>query len=65
MRPGGISLQPPEGAQMVARLVATQSSLLAFRDSFWLTGWAAFLMLQMILILQCPVKGAAAAVGAC
>lgn len=49
---------------MMAGLVAAQSSMLAFQDAFWLTGWAAFLMLPVVLIPQRPAKGARAPAGA-
>ncbi len=64
LRPLGLTPGSPQGAQMMAGQVAAQSSLLAFQDAFWLTGWAAFLMLPVVLILQRPAKGAAAPVGA-
>jgi DHA2 family multidrug resistance protein len=41
-----------------------QASMLAFEDAFWMTGWAAFLMLPVVLILQRPKAGAAAPVAA-
>jgi DHA2 family multidrug resistance protein len=64
LRPLGLTPTSPQGAEMMAGLVAAQSSLLAFQDAFWLTGWAAFLMLPVVLILQRPAKGKAAPVGA-
>jgi len=38
--------------------------MLVFQDAFWLTGWAAFLMLPVVLNLQRPHSGAAATTGA-
>lgn len=64
LRPLGLSAHSPEGAEMMAGLVAAQSSMLAFQDAFWLTGWAAFLMLPVVLILQRPSRGARAPAGA-
>lgn len=64
LRPLGLSPHSPQGAEMMAGLVATQASMLAFQDAFWLTGWAAFLMLPVVLILQRPAPGAKAPAGA-
>jgi DHA2 family multidrug resistance protein len=38
--------------------------MLAFQDAFWLTGVAAFVMIPLVLLLQKPKAGAAAATGA-
>jgi len=38
--------------------------MLVFQDAFWLTGWAAFLMLPEVLILQRPKSGGASSTGA-
>jgi DHA2 family multidrug resistance protein len=64
LRPLGMSPGSPEGAELIAGLVAAQSSMLAFQDAFWLTGWAAFLMLPVVLILQRPPSGTRAPAGA-
>jgi len=64
LRPLGLTAQSPQGAEMMAGLVAAQSSMPAFQDAFWLTGWAAFLMLPVVLILQRPADGARAPAGA-
>lgn len=64
LRPLGLTPTSPEGAEILGRMVMQQASMLAFQDAFWLTGWAAFAMLPVVLILQRPPRGAAAPVGA-
>ena len=64
LRPLDLSAQSPQGAEMMAGLVAAQPGMLAFQDAFWLTGWAAFLMLPVVLVLQRPAKGARPPAGA-
>ncbi len=62
LAPLGQSASSPEGAETLAGLVASQASMLAFQDAFVLTGWAAFLMLPVLLILQRPRNVSAASV---
>ena len=64
LSPLGQSANSPEGAETLAGLVSAQASMLAFQDAFVLTGWAAFVMLPVLLILQRPGKGSAAPVAA-
>lgn len=64
LAPLGQSASSPAGAETLAGLVSAQASMLAFQDAFVLTGWAAFVMLPVLLILQRPRRGAAAAVAA-
>lgn len=61
LTPLGIDPQSHAGATQLAALVQAQAGMLAFQDAFWLTGIAAFAMLPVVLILQRPPKGAAAA----
>ena len=64
LTPLGQSATSPEGAETLAGLVSAQASMLAFQDAFVLTGWAAFVMLPVLLVLQRPQKGAARSVAA-
>lgn len=64
LAPLGQNAATPQGAETLAGLVSAQASMLAFQDAFVLTGWAAFLMLPVLLILQRPVRGAARPVAA-
>ena len=53
----GLSLDTSAGLEILQQQVQQQASLLAYMDAFWLTGWAAYLMLPTILFLQRPNKG--------
>jgi DHA2 family multidrug resistance protein len=59
LAPLGLDPQSVAAAEQIAAQVMRQASMLAFQDAFWLTGWAAFLMLPVVLILQRPKPGAA------
>ncbi len=61
LAPLGLDPQTAAGAAQLAAQVQAQASMLAFQDAFWLTGIAAFAMLPVVLILQRPPTGAAAA----
>lgn len=58
LAPLGLSPESTQGASALTAQVAAQASMLAFQDAFWLTGWAAFAMLPVVLILQRPKSGA-------
>ena len=62
LRPLGLDPTTVEGAAILARQLAAQSAMLAFQDAFTLTGWAAFIMLPVILLMQRPdhISGAPA-----
>lgn len=60
----GLSLTSPEAAGQLTQLIAQQASMLAFRDAFILTGWGAFAMLPVVLLMQKPKLGAGAPAGA-
>jgi len=64
LAPQGLNVGDPLALVKLNAQVAAQAGMLAFQDAFWLTGWAAFLMLPVVLILQRPKPGAAAAAGA-
>jgi DHA2 family multidrug resistance protein len=64
LAPLGLDPQSVAAAEQIVGQVMRQASMLAFQDAFWLTGWAAFLMLPVVLILQRPKPGAAAPVAA-
>lgn len=57
LAPLGLSPGSAEGAGLLAQQVSAQASMLAFQDAFWLTGWAAFVMLPVLLVLQRPAAG--------
>jgi DHA2 family multidrug resistance protein len=52
LAPLGLSPMSPEGAGLLAQQVMAQASMLAFQDAFVLSGWAAFVMLPILLVLQ-------------
>jgi DHA2 family multidrug resistance protein len=54
LRPLGLDPRSVAGAGELAAEVARQAAMLAFQDAFSLTGWAAFAMLPVILIMQRP-----------
>jgi DHA2 family multidrug resistance protein len=64
LSPLGLETNSIAAAEQLARQVAAQASMLAFQDAFWLTGVAAFVMIPLVLLLQKPKAGAAAATGA-
>lgn len=51
------------GAQTLTAQVGAQAQMLAFGDVFLLTGWAAFAMLPVVLLMQRPKPGASAPAG--
>jgi len=57
----GLGADSVEGAAQLTAQTAAQASMLAFQDVFWLTGWAGFLMMPVVLILQRPKSGAVGA----
>jgi len=59
LAPLGLDVNSQMGAAQLSGQVMAQASMLAFQDAFTLTGWAAFLMLPVILIMQRPRAGAA------
>lgn len=58
LTPLGLDPQSIAAAAQLSGQVAQQASLLAFQDAFWLTGWAAFLMVPIVFALQRPKLGA-------
>lgn len=64
LAPLGLDPQSVAAAEQLAGQIMQQASMLAFQDAFWLTGWAAFLMLPVVFILQRPKPGAGAPAGA-
>jgi DHA2 family multidrug resistance protein len=64
LNPLGLDPTSVAAAAQLSGRVMQQASMLAFEDAFWMTGWAAFLMLPVVLILQRPKAGAAAPVAA-
>lgn len=64
LNPLGLDPTSVAAAAQLSGQVMQQASMLAFEDAFWMTGWAAFLMLPVVLILQRPKTGAAAPVAA-
>lgn len=54
LQPLGLDPTTTEGAAILARQLAAQSAMLGFQDAFTLTGWAAFVMLPVILLMQRP-----------
>lgn len=63
LAPLGLSPHSPEGAALLTGQIAAQAQMLAFQDIFPLTGWAAFAMLPVVLLMQRPKVGATAPVG--
>lgn len=61
LAPYGVSPQTAEGASILTAQVAVQAQMLAFQDVFMLTGWAAFIMLPVVLLMHRPVAGSAPA----
>lgn len=61
LAPLGLDVNSQMGAAQLSGQVMAQASMLAFQDAFALTGWAAFLMLPVILIMQRPKADAASA----
>ncbi|MCB1369235.1 MAG: DHA2 family efflux MFS transporter permease subunit [Rhodobacteraceae bacterium] len=61
LAPLGLAPDSAAGVAQLAAQVQSQAAMLAFQDAFWLSGLAAFAMLPVVLILQRPPKGAAAA----
>lgn len=60
----GLPLTSPEAAAQLTRLIAQQAQMLAYRDAFILTGWGAFVMLPVVLLMSRPRPGSAAPAGA-
>ncbi|MFD1882778.1 DHA2 family efflux MFS transporter permease subunit [Paracoccus pacificus] len=60
LQPLGLDPTTAEGAGQLAAQLSAQAAMLAFQDAFTLTGWAAFAMLPVVLIMQRPTKIAAA-----
>lgn len=58
LRPLGLDARSVAAAETLAGQVMQQASLLAFHDAFWLTGWVAFAMIPVVLLLQRPRTGA-------
>lgn len=63
LAPLGVTPDSPAGAQYLTAQIAAQAQMLAFQDVFLLTGWAAFAMLPVVLLMQKPKAGSAAPVG--
>lgn len=61
LAPFGLDPLSDLGAAQLSGQVMAQASMLAFQDAFWLTGWAAFLMLPVVLVMQRPKKAASGA----
>ena len=59
LAPLGLDPQTPLAAAYVVKTVAAQASMLAFEDAFRLSGYAAFAMLPILLLLERPHHGAA------
>ena len=60
LAPLGLTPETSEGAAMLAQVVALQASMLAFQDAFLLTGYAAFAMLPLVLLMARPKAQAGA-----
>ncbi|WP_312525704.1 DHA2 family efflux MFS transporter permease subunit [Paracoccus sp. (in: a-proteobacteria)] len=54
----GLPLLTPEAAGQLTQIVAAQAQMLAFKDVFLLTGWGAFAMLPVVLLMERPKLGA-------
>ncbi len=61
LAPLGLSPSTTQAAQQLAGQVSVQAQMLAFQDVFFVTGWAAFAMLPLVLIMQKPSKQGGAA----
>lgn len=61
LEPLGLDANTTSGAAQLSAQVAAQAGMLAFQDAFFLTGWAAFLMLPIVMIMQRPKPGAVSA----
>lgn len=61
LAPLGQTPDTPLSAAVLTQQIAAQAQMLAFQDAFMLTGWAAFAMLPMVLLMQRPGQRAAAA----
>ncbi|MGO4909470.1 DHA2 family efflux MFS transporter permease subunit [Pseudorhodobacter sp. W20_MBD10_FR17] len=61
LAPLGLRPDSAAGAYYVTQQIAAQAQMLAFQDVFLLTGWAAFAMLPVVLLMQRPQKGHKAA----
>ncbi|AGT11153.1 DHA2 family efflux MFS transporter permease subunit [Paracoccus aminophilus] len=53
----GIPLLSPAAAGQLTQIVAAQAQMLAFKDVFLLTGWGAFAMLPVVLLMERPHLG--------
>lgn len=49
-----LKLATPESAAVLTQLIAQQAQFLAYRDVFILTGWGAFAMLPVVLLMAKP-----------
>ena len=63
LAPLGLRPNSPAGAAYLTQQIAAQAQMLAFQDVFLMTGWAAFAMLPVILLMQRPKSGGPAPVG--
>ena len=63
LAPLGYAPDTAAGAGTITAQIAAQAQMLAFQDVFLLTGWAAFAMLPVVLLMQRPATGAAAPAG--
>ena len=54
LAPYGLAPDTPQAAQILLGQVAGQAQMLAYQDMFRLTGWAAFAMIPLILLMQRP-----------
>lgn len=63
LAPLGVTPGSAAGAEYLTTQIAAQAQMMAFQDVFLLTGWAAFAMLPVVLLMQRPKAGAGAPVG--
>jgi DHA2 family multidrug resistance protein len=63
LKPLSLTPDSPAGAAQLTALISEQAQMLAYQDVFMLTGWAAFAMLPVVLLMQRPQSGSEAAVG--
>lgn len=63
LAPLGVTPDSAAGASYLTGQIAAQAQMLAFQDVFLLTGWAAFAMLPVVLLMQRPKAGSTAPAG--
>lgn len=63
LAPLGLQPDSAKGAALLTQQIAGQAQMLAFQDVFLMSGWAAFAMLPVVLLMKRPRQGAAAPAG--